>query len=78
MHTSLTDSVKKRSLINPVAEVHRRVTVDIPGAELRPGLGEDGGQPLPEPPGPGHGRQVQHCAPAGVRKVQAGVALHPG
>ena len=43
-------SVKQRGLAYPEAEVHRAVTVNIPGKKLRPSLHQDRGQPLPQPP----------------------------
>ena len=43
-------SVKQRGLAYPEAEVHRVVTVNIPGQKLRPSLHQDRGQPLPQPP----------------------------
>ena len=42
-------SVKQRGLAYPEAEVHRVVSINVPGEKLRPSLHQDGGQPLPEP-----------------------------
>ena len=43
-------SVKQRGLAYPEAEVHRVVSINIPGEKLRPSLHQDRGQPLPQPP----------------------------
>ena len=45
-------SVKQRGLADPEAEVHRKVSVNVSGHQPSPGLHQDGGQPLPEPPLP--------------------------
>ena len=43
-------SVKQRGLAYPEAEVHRVVSINVPGEKLRTSLHQDRGQPMPQSP----------------------------